>query len=75
MKKKTIALCGLVAVAGLSLASCGKKTDDGSKIDEPTYDTDGGELDIHINYQAESGVTYRESSPYTNVIEDRKSVV
>lgn len=69
MKKKTFALCGLVAVAGLSLASC-NNNDDG-KIDEPVYETEGGELDIHINYQAESGVTYRDANAYVNVIDGK----
>lgn len=56
MKKKTIALCGLAAVAGLSLASCG---------------TDTTGLDIYINYQGASGITYQGASAFTNTIEEK----
>lgn len=58
MKKKTIALCGLAAVAGLSLASCG-----GEKYAE------NGRVDVHVNYQGDSGITYRDTTPYVNVID------
>lgn len=58
MKKKTIALCGLVTVAGLSLASCGGSKEDPSK-----------RLDIYLNYQGESGVTYQGTNPYVNAID------
>ena len=57
MKKKTIALCGLAAVAGLSLASCGG--------------TDTSGLDIYINYSGTSGITYRGAEAYTNEIEGK----
>ncbi len=57
MKKKTIALCGLAAVAGLSLASCGG--------------TDTSGLDIYVNYSGTSGITYRGAEAYTNEVEGK----
>ena len=57
MKKRKIVLCGLIAVAGLSLASCKKDKKKAPSVEDEVYDTDGGRLDIHINYQGNSGVT------------------
>lgn len=57
MKKKTIALCGLAAIAGLSLTSCGPKAEEG--------------LDIYINYSGTSGITYRGSTPFQNTIDGK----
>jgi len=50
MKKRNFALCGLAAVAALSIASCGG--------DKETYRA-GGRVDVHLNYNGVQGVTYR----------------
>ncbi|MCR5112903.1 MAG: hypothetical protein K6A63_03075 [Acholeplasmatales bacterium] len=50
MKKRNFALCGLAAVAALSIASCGG--------DKETYRTNG-RVDVHLNYNGVQGVTYR----------------
>lgn len=34
-----------------------------------TYDNDGGRLDVHLNYNAISGVSYRNSTAYTNPVD------
>ncbi len=62
MKKKTFALCGIAALSALSLASCNKKPDGPSKTSKG--------LDIYINYNGSSGITYRGSSAYTNPVEN-----
>ncbi len=72
MKKRNFALCGLAAAAVLSIASCnsGEKTSGGSTntyqphtyqyapADE-SYDTELGDVDVHLNYNGVQGVTYR----------------
>jgi len=73
MKKRNFALCGLALAAALTVAGCDKKDDPTGKKQENTYQahtfmeapadtvytTDGGALDIHLNYQAKQGVTYQ----------------
>lgn len=85
MKKKKIALFGLTAaVACLALASCdenngpnnGGNTDDNGHTyvaapKDETYATDGGRVDININYSGESGVTYRNSASYPNLVDGK----
>ncbi len=50
MKKRNFALCGLAAVAALSITSC---KPEGEK--EPA----NGTVDVHLNYNGVQGVTYR----------------
>jgi putative aldouronate transport system substrate-binding protein len=50
MKKRNFALCGLAAVAALSITSCKPQ---GEK--EPA----NGTVDVHLNYNGVQGVTYR----------------
>lgn len=85
MKKKTIALCGIAALAGLSLASCKKDGNLGvtekpaisistthNYVEAPadvTYSTDGGRLDIYVNYSKTDGITYRKSDAFTNLVD------
>lgn len=99
MKKKTFALCGLAALAGLSLASCGGKEDKKPSVDPGTGDTgdtgnsgvssgfqsavgddwavnpnrpaltEATNLDVYLNYKANSGVTVVKGS-FTNPIEN-----
>lgn len=79
MKKKTLALTGLVVAAGLSLASCGPKESvvEGSATNKDGYTYEAaptftpysdslGEVKVYLNYQAKSGVTYRQETAYTN---------
>lgn len=72
MKKKKVALLGLTVVAGLSLASCNDKKPEPDPVDGTTikspYTTDGGRLDVYINYNAESGVSLRDSE-YANAVD------
>lgn len=86
MKKKTVALCGIAALAGLSLASCnGNKNLAGGEKPAITistthnyteapadevYDTDGGRLDIHISYKGSEGITYRKDNSLTNAVDN-----
>lgn len=87
MKKKTIALCGLAALATLSLASC---KDDEGKDDvgaiiknghvydvapaDVVYDTElaDNELDVYINYNGESGITWRDTTSFNNPVDGQK---
>ena len=72
MKKRNFALCGLAIVAGLSIAGCNKddSNNNGGKVNsnahifqeapaDEKYDTDGGTVRIHLNYNGAQGITYR----------------
>ncbi len=60
MKKRNFALCGLAAIAALSIASCGDNnpdTPDNSDDEQPLEYL--GDVDVHLNYNGVQGVTYR----------------
>lgn len=68
MKKKNFALCGLAALSILSLASCNKK----ENPENPGDNTGAGgdrQLDIYINYNGSSGITYRGDQAFLNNVE------
>lgn len=82
MKKRNFALCGLAVAAALTVAGCDKKDDGGSTKNtyqahtyqaapaDVEYSTDGGRLDIHLNYNGAQGITYRGTagSSWTNSV-------
>ncbi len=89
MKTKKVALFGLAAASCLALASCGPsdnanyeewdaKIDDGhTYVNAPAdevYDSDGGRVDINLNYSGESGITYVSAQSYKNKVDGRTYV-
>ena len=76
MKIKKIAVFGAVAaVAGLSLAACSSAN---QKSYKPAYQDDedlevgvNGELNIHLNYKGQAGVTLRDANGYYNNVEEK----
>ena len=76
MKKRNLAFLGVATVAALSLAGCnnGKKSGTASGVSiksnytyteapaDEVYDTDGGRVDVNVNYNGESGISRRGAS-------------
>lgn len=86
MKTKKVALFGLAAASCLALASCGPKDnakreewdaklDDGhTYVNAPAdenYESNGGRVDINVNYSGESGITYTSAQSYRNLVDGR----
>lgn len=89
MKTKKVALFGLAAASCLALASCGPKdtsnyeswdarvNDDYTYVNAPAdevYDSDGGRVDINLNYSGQSGITYVSAQSYKNLVDGRTYV-
>lgn len=83
MKKKQFILASMAVAAGLALASCngsgtttrtrgnvqtGKHTYTYAPEDEK-YDSEGGNVDVYLNYSGTSGVTYRGSTEFANAVD------
>ena len=84
MKKRNLALFGVATVAALSLGSCQpqkKSTTGGVNIKsyytyaeapkDEVYDTDGGRLDVSVNYSNSDGITYRKATSFVNSVDKK----
>ena len=67
MKKKKLVLFGAAAVAALSLASCGESKDTPKEY----TGTKSNSLDIYINYNQNSGISYVKEASYLNPVENK----
>jgi putative aldouronate transport system substrate-binding protein len=84
MKKRNLGLFGVATVAALSLGSCQPQkttTSGGVNIKsyytyaeapkDEVYDTDGGRLDVSVNYSNTDGISFRKEDSFLNSVDKK----
>ena len=84
MKKRNLGLFGVATVAALSLGSCQPTkttTSGGVNIKsyytyaeapkDEVYDTDGGRLDVSVNYSNTDGISFRKEDSFLNSVDKK----